>query len=311
MKKNLVALLLILGLVAGCATTSSNWASPGAITDLNSVGDDFEVAFSADGKTAVFASSREGGYGSNDIYISQLVGGRWQTPVNVGPAINSAIMDQEAALSDDGQILYFTRGVAGQAVGELFISRKVNGVWQTAENWNDVPELPHINSEFNEHCPLIVSKDLIYFSYEKPGVTQSDDLYQVKRVNGVWGKPEPLPGQINSTSREHLHWTGLSKDGNALIIVSDRPGGYGSSDQWISYKDSAGNWSAPENLGPLVNTSGGDFCWVFTPDGKYFVGVAARSGGQGGDDLYLVERSSIPLLQDFKPNGKPPINLLR
>jgi hypothetical protein len=187
-------------------------------------------------------------------------------------------------------------------------------VWQTAENWNDVPELPHVNSPTSEeHCPIIVSKDLIYFSHDEPGVTGASDIFQIKRINEVWGKPELFPGEINSPYRDHLHWTGLSKDGKSLIIVSERPdrGSQGGSDQWISYRDKAGNWSAPENLGSLINTASVDVCWTFTPDGKYFTGASIRDDSQGGLDLYSIDRSAIPLLKNFKPNAKPPINLLR
>jgi Tol biopolymer transport system component len=320
MKKILVpALVFVLGLAFAWGAVSSSVLVP--ITELNSAQDDFELTFSADGKTAVFASGREGGYGRHDIYISQFVGGKWQTPENIGPAINTADNDQEPTLSADGQALYFVRynGLVSTPAGDysdddLFVSRKVGGVWQTAINWNDAPDLPPVNSlTSEEHCPIIVSKNLIYYSHSEPGVTQGSDIYQVSRVNGVWGKPEPLPGNINSPYRDHIHWTGLSKDGKSLIIVSNRPdlGSQGGIDEWISYKDKAGNWSVPENLGPVINTAGHEICWTFTPDGKYFVGSSDKPGGQGGDDFYSIERSAVPLLKNFKPNAKPPINLLR
>jgi hypothetical protein len=304
----------IVGLAGGCATasTASTASIADNVDDLNSAANDFEITFSADGKTALFVSNREGGYGGDDIYVTHLVGNKWSTPVNMGPAINTSADEREAALTNDGQIIYFVRK-NGPAHGEMYISRNVDGVWQTAENWNDVPEMPHLNSPETEvHCPIIVSEDFMYFSYDKPGVTQVSDIWQVKRVNGEWGEPEPLPGEINSPYRDHIHWTGLSQDGNALIVVSNRPdGGLGNSDQWISYRDSAGNWSAPVNLGPSVNTASDEICFAFTPDGEYFVGATTRPGGKGGRDLRWIKTSSIPLLQDFKPRAEPPLNLMR
>ena len=286
-------------------------ASP--VQDLNSPQADFEITFSADGKTAVFASSREGGFGGNDVYTSHLVRGRWQTPVNIGSAINSQSDEQEATLSDDGNTLYFTR-YTNSLNGDLYVSRNVNGIWQAAKNWNDVPELPHLNSsDSEEHCPIIVNENLIYFSHNEPGVTRESDIFQVERVNGVWGEPTPLPGKVNTPYRDHIHWTGLSKDGKALIIVSDKPhrGTDRISAEWISYQDKRGNWSEPLNLGPLVNTPQGEVCWTFTPDGKYFVGASSRPGGQGGSDLWRVKRTNVPLLKNFHPDATPPINLLK
>ncbi len=291
--------------------TPESQATP--LPDLNSPQADFEITFSADRKTAVFASSREGGFGGNDVYTSRLVRGKWQTPVNIGPAVNSEFNEQEATLSSDGNTLYFTR-YTNSLNGDLYVSRKVKGVWQTATSWNDVPELPHVNSsDSEEHCPIIVNENLIYFSHDDPGVTQESDIFQVQRVNGVWGKPSPLPGKINTPYRDHIHWTGLSKDGKALIVVSDKPNQSTDrvSAEWISYQDNRGSWSEPLNLGPLVNTPQGEVCWTFTPNGKYFVGASGRPGGQGSSDLWQVKRTDVPLLKNFHPNAKPPINLLK
>jgi hypothetical protein len=283
------------------------------LTALNSAGADFEITYSADGKTAVLASSRPGGYGGNDVYTSRLVDGEWTAPANIGPAINTAANEQEASLSDDGRVLYFTRYTSALN-GDLYVSRFVGGAWQKAESWNEVAELPHLNTpDSEEHCPIIVSRNLIYFSHDVPGVTQKSDIWQVKRVNGRWGEPSPLPGSINSPYRDHLHFTGLSKDRKALVVVSDRPdnGSFGGSDEWISRRGRDGRWSVPVNLGPVVNSSASEVCWTFTPTGQVFAGASSRAGGLGSSDLYAVRTRDIPALRGFEPDAAPPIDLLR
>jgi hypothetical protein len=308
-----MVLALALPAATAAAVSGANPGSPVPLTALNSTGRDFEITYSADGKTAVIASSRAGGFGGNDVYTSQLVRGEWTEPVDIGPAVNTAADEQEATLSRDGRLLYFTR-YTSTLNGDLYVSRKVGGVWQKAESWNDVAELPHLNTPASEeHCPIFVSKDLIYFSHDAPGVTQKSDIWQVKRVKGVWGEPQPLRGDINSAYRDHLHFTGLSKDGNALIVVSDRPdrGSFGGSDEWISYKDKSGNWSALQNLGPSVNSADAEVCWTFTPDSRKFAGASSRPGGLGSSDLYSTFSSQVPLLRGFRPDAQPPLNLLR
>ncbi len=293
---------------------------------LNSAGADFEISYSADGKTAIFTSTRPGSVESSgtpynfDIWMSHYENGAWQEPVHlgpevdpaVGPNINTSAWELEPSFSDDGNVIYFTRYEPGNlSTGDLYVTQKVDGVWQPARNWNEVPELPHINTPTGEeHCPIIASDSLIYFSYQQPGVTQDSDIWKVEKKDGVWQKPQSLGPRINSPYRDHLHWTGLSKDGKSIIVTSTRPdlGSRGGHDEWIAYQNPKGEWQEPLNLGDTINTAGEDMCWSFTPDGEKFTG----GWGQPGTydlDLRWVNKDDIPLLKNFKPIGPPP-NLL-
>ncbi|MER0170944.1 MAG: hypothetical protein DU489_10125 [Nitrosomonas sp.] len=294
---------------------------------INSPGSEMEITYSADGKTAIFVSTREGsvqspgGHYSFDIWMSHRVDGEWQEPVHlgpgidpkVGPNINTSAWELEPSFSDDGNVIYFTRYEAGNMLsGDLYVVQKVDGVWQSARNWNDVPELPSLNtSTGEEHCPIIASDSLIYFSYHQPGVTQDSDIWKVEKKDGVWQKPESLGPKINSPQRDHMHWTGLSKDGKSLIITSMRTdlGSRGGHDEWIARQNANGEWQEPVNLGDAVNTGGEDMCWTFTPDGKQFTGSWGPHGTYDMD-LRSINKSDVPLLKDFEPIGPPP-NLLK
>ena len=205
---------------------------------INTPGSEMEITYSADGKTAIFVSTRTGsipspgGNYSFDIWMSHRADGEWQEPIHLGPGIdpkagpniNTSAWELEPSFSDDGNVIYFTRYEPGNMLsGDLYVVQKVDGVWQSARNWNDVPELPSINtSTGEEHCPIIASDSLIYFSYHQPGVTQDSDIWKVEKKDGVWQKPVSLGPKINSPQRDHMHWTGLSKDGKSLIITSMR-----------------------------------------------------------------------------------------
>jgi Tol biopolymer transport system component len=293
---------------------------------INSSEAEIEMTYSADGKTVIFVSGRQGSIPSPevpynfDIWMSHNVNGTWQAPIHlgpgidptVGPNINTAAWELEPSLSDDGNVIYFTRYEPGNlSTGDLYVTQKINGVWQPARNWNDVPELPHINTPTGEeHCPIIASDRLIYFSYQQPGVTQDSDIWKVEKKDGVWQRPQSLGARINSPYRDHMHWTGLSKDGKSLIITSMRPdfGSRGGHDEWISHQNQNGEWQEPLNLGDTINTAGEDMCWTFAPDGQTF------SGGSGPRDSYnhdimWVHKDNVPLLKTFEPIGPPP-NLL-
>jgi hypothetical protein len=293
---------------------------------INSSEAEMELTYSADGNTVIFVSGRQGSIPSPggpynfDIWISHYVNGAWQSPIHlgpgidptVGPNINTSAWELEPSFSDDGNVIYFTRYQPGNlSTGDLYVTQKVDGVWQPARNWNDVPELPHINTPTGEeHCPIIASDSLIYFNYQQPGLTQDSDIWKVEKKNGIWQKPESLGPRINSPYRDHMHWTGLSKDGKSLIITSMRPdfGSRGGHDEWISYQNPKGEWQEPLNLGDTINTAGEDMCWAFSPDGKRFHGSWGPQGSYNHDVMW-VNKDDVPLLKNFEPIGPPP-NLL-
>ncbi|MCP5242751.1 MAG: PD40 domain-containing protein [Burkholderiales bacterium] len=293
---------------------------------INSPGAELEITYSADGKTAIFVSTREGSIESPgnpynfDIWMSHYENDTWQPPIHLGPEIdpatgpniNTSAWELEPSFSDDGNVIYFTRYEPGNMLsGDLYVVQKVDGVWQSAKNWNDVPELPNINTPTGEeHCPIIASDSLIYYSYHQPGVTQDSDIWKVEKKDGVWQEPESLGPKINSPYRDHMHWTGLSKDGKSLIITSMRPdlGSRGGHDEWIAHQDDNGEWQEPINLGDAINTGGEDMCWTFTPDGKKFTGSWGPHGTYDMD-IRWVNKDDVPLLRDFEPIGPPP-NLL-
>ena len=305
----------------GSSALSSTMGEP-----INSSEAEIEMTYSADGNTAIFVSGRQGSIPSPgvpynfDIWMAHKVRGVWQEPIHlgpgidpaVGPNINTSAWELEPSFSDDGNVIYFTRYEPGNlSTGDLYVTQKLNGIWQPARNWNDVPELPHINTPTGEeHCPIIASDSLIYFNYQQPGVTQDSDIWKVEKKDGIWQKPQSLGPRINSPYRDHLHWTGLSKDGKSLIITSTRPdmGSRGGHDMWISHQNPRGEWQEPLNLGDTINTSGEDMCWTFTPDGKTFTGGAGPRDSYNHDILW-VKKDDVPLLKNFEPIGPPP-NLL-
>ncbi len=144
---------------------------------LNSEFWDSQPSISCDGKTMYFASSREGGLGGTDIWMSQLQdNGIWGPPINLGPTINT-IGDEEAPfIAPDGVSLYFASdGHPGLGESDIFKSyRRDNGTWTTPANLGE-----SINSPFRE-AGIVVSPDgtIAYFSSARPSGKGGLDLYQ-------------------------------------------------------------------------------------------------------------------------------------
>lgn len=89
---------------------------------------------------------------------------------------------------------------------------------------------------------------------DENGVSRLMLLYS-DYVEGKWTKPRPL--NFNSKSYSVGHPC-LSRDGSLLFFASDMPGGEGGSDIWMVRKVADNEWSAPENLGPKINSPGNE-----------------------------------------------------
>jgi hypothetical protein len=115
----------------------------------------------------------------------------------------------------------------------------------------------------------------------------------------MFAKPEPLPSPINLPGSGSLSpW--LSADGLTLYFGSDRPGGYGLADIWVSERSSAQeNWGEPVNLGPEVNTSAPEGLPCLSADGLtlYFgdgnpYSLPARNGSADNYQIWMTTRAT-------------------
>jgi Tol biopolymer transport system component len=106
---------------------------------------------------------------------------------------------------------------------------------------------------------------------------------------GPWSRPVSLGPIVNSAFHD-LRST-ISADGLSLYFTSDRPGGLGGYDMWVSRRLAIDlPWETPTNLGPTVNSPANDQNPNFSPDGRYLFFFSTRPGGAGLADLYMSRR---------------------
>ncbi len=153
--------------------TSSGWSKPRNVAALNSPQTEIQPMLFQN-RYLFFSSSRNGGLGGLDIYVSELRDGVWSVPENLGPTINTAGNEQTPFLDYDGNTLYFaSTGHAGFGGYDLYKAYKIGEGWQ---NWS-VPEnlgLP-LNSPRNDrhfhHIPAtnegFISSDRKVSGFEK------------------------------------------------------------------------------------------------------------------------------------------------
>ncbi len=170
---------------------------------------------------------------------------------------------------------------------DVYISYWANGSWSEPQNINDVAGEPHVNTEFADHC-LFFSADgkEAFWTSTRPGGFGGNDIWTSRRVGDNWTQPEKLGPNVNGPWNEHASIP--TPDGKSLYVTSDRPGGYGGDDIYVTKRDADGKWSPLVNLGPLVNGSGDDRCPAWTPDLKIFLFDSVRAGGFGARDIWWV-----------------------
>src|SRR5688572_16525842 len=103
--------------------------------------------------------------------------------------------------------------------------------------------------------------------------------------NSEWSAPANLGPMINTTNAEAS--ATLSPDGLSLYFSSDRPGGLGGTDIWVSHRACAEcPWSMPINVG-VLNSVAAESAPSLSVDGHLLFFLSGRPGGLGGNDIYL------------------------
>ena len=151
------------------------WGRPKMIPDVNTRGWESQPCLSADGKKLFFVSSREGGIGESDIYMSVRTQEGFSTPINLGAKVNSIGAEDRPFIHPDGQTLYFSSDAhPGYGGKDLYMSRWENGEWQTPINLGD-----QINSIGDEISIFInILGDKAYIAKENNENNRSDfDIY--------------------------------------------------------------------------------------------------------------------------------------
>ncbi|MEM1390867.1 MAG: hypothetical protein AAGG45_07280 [Pseudomonadota bacterium] len=143
---------------------------------------------------------------------------------------------------------------------------------------------------------LTKSGDLYFWDEREDAIGERDVFVARNNGKGGYQKAEALPAPINSSGRDQLSW--INPSGTVMLLAYPDRGGEGNDDIFISrFKDQ--EWSVPENLGPLVNSSSYDGAARFTPDGSAIVFTSTRAfEGQSEGLLQVWQVPTAPLLEN-------------
>ncbi len=228
---------------------------------------------------------------------------KMNNPVDFSPKplnnkVNAEKLQYFPIITADEEMMIFVRRKSYENKDDenLFVSYKKDGDWDTP-----VP-IADINTPRNEGtCTMSADgKFLIFSSCEgnpERRVLGRCDLFISFRTGDKWSTPENMGPIINSAAWESQ--PSLSADGRELYFISDRHGGSGGNDIWVSRKDENNQWGKPVPLPSPINTPLDELAPFIHANGKTLYFASDFHKGLGGFDLFKAEK------QNDKTWGKP------
>jgi len=204
-------------------------------------------------------------------------------PKSVSDNINSANAEYLPALTADGETMIFTRRVRGQE--DFYVSSKKDGKWNLG-----IPLLD-INDPVNNEGAQSISADgkfLVFTACNRRDGYGSCDLYYSEIRNGKWTPPANIGAPINTRGWESQPT--ISGNGNILMYASNRQGGKGGYDIWMSKRKPNGSWGKPENLGANINTAAQEQTPFLHPDMQTLYFMSDGHPGMGGTDMFFARK---------------------
>jgi Tol biopolymer transport system component len=210
-----------------------------------------------------------------NIWSLKVIDGKWSSPKKTEPN------GREPIFSPDGNKLFFNDG-------DIWYIEKIDDMWGTPKKLDST-----INTDKHEYYGSVTRDGTLYFS--RIIERGNPKIFYSRLKNGSFSKAMEMDSVINNGGAFHPY---ISPEEDFIIFNSNKPGGFGEADLYVSYKDEKDHWTKPVNLGSKINSELRDICPVLSPDGKYlfFTRNWQENGKQYGD-IYWV---STKVIDDIK-----------
>jgi hypothetical protein len=215
---------------------------------------------------------------------------------SLGESFTQGSINENPAVSYDGNTIVYTekRGI----INVIYFSKKIRGIWQPPVE---------ITADLN------AGEDCSSCSLNKDGTElylyKTDDfdgaIYYSQYINDKWSPIRKLNKNINTKFYES-HAT-ISADGKRLYFTSNRTGGSGELDIYVSERDATGEWGPGKNLGPTVNTPFNEDTPFLTANDSLLFFSSEGHNSMGGFDIYISHKTdsawSVPSNAGYPVNS--------
>jgi len=213
--------------------------------------------------------------------------------ISLGDSINSEFKDHSPVVSADESVMIFTSrrpngwdeeiDEDGNYNEDIFISEKVDGKWSIPVGIGKT-----INTKKHEASIGLSVDGQKLFIYKED---EYGSIFMSTLEDGKWSTPEKLGPNINTNERE-TH-ASLSADGKYLYFTSDRAGGFGGLDIYVSEMLRNGVWGPARNLGNAVNTKYNEEGPFIHHDGKTLYFSSKGHENLGGYDIFKSQKTEF------------------
>jgi len=210
--------------------TPEGWSAPENLGRVNSDAWDSGPSLSPDKRDLYFSSTRPGGYGGADIYVTHLLpNGRWSEPENLGPEVNTIGDEMYPFIHADNQTLYFTsNGHLGYGGSDLYMTRK-NG-----DGWTRPVNLGYPINTIENEGSLSVAADgkTAFYASDRADSRGGLDIYtfelreDVRPAKTLWVKGKVYDKKTSKGLPSAVELTDLSTKTLLSKVQTDASGNY-------------------------------------------------------------------------------------
>ncbi len=270
---------------------------------VNSKYGELAPLISADGKTIYFVRLNHpqntfGEKESQDIWYSELKEGEWTEAKRLEKPFNKEQINFIANVTPDGNTLLVGGAYAkGNYNGEGFSTSN-----KTKTGWSHLQTIPVKNfeamnkGEYN-YAYLTNDRETLLLSFSEQDSSTSSDIYvSFIQKDGSWSVPIEIGAPISTDSDEITPF--LAADEVTLYFSSNRKGGFGQNDIWMSKRldDTWLHWSEPKNLGSTINSEAWEGYYSIDAAGEYAYMVSLKES-YGSTDIVKIK-----LKEENRPN---------
>ena len=226
---------------------------------------------------------------------------------NLGKSINTSQNEYFPYVSNNQELLFYTSNTFDKVTRKVF-DENLNFSY-SKEGWLEGKAVDSLITTTQHEGMSTFTRDgamMIYTVCEQEGVLANGcDLRKAVMSNDSIISIETLKGPINSEFWESQ--AALSCDGSKLFFASNRKGGLGLTDIWMSQRLPNGDWGQPKNLGNSINTKGDEEAPFITNDGKTLFFSSTGRLGMGEQDIFMSHWNEKGYWESAINLG-PPIN---
>jgi hypothetical protein len=254
---------------------------------------------SPDGLSLYIASNRPGGKGGLDIWVAtrSSTTAAWGAPTNLGEPVNSAADDFCPTPVGKNGLFFVSRealpGACGQ--GDIYFTHRLgSGSWAEPSRLLCAPAGP--NSELDEQGPSWISmsdklrgKKQLFFSRSSASPLVAGEIFVSEREQGARFGTATAVAELNDATANDIQ-PNVRADGLEVVLSSNRAGGAGAQDIWVATRGTRTDpWSAPVNIGSVVNTGAAESRPSLSRDGSQLL-FGRAPGPEGSSDIFFSTR---------------------